>query len=234
MPEDIATNPSDVNVLEDHAEAIKREWCAYHAAGQNRLEHAFAAGHHLIAVQERIGRGLRAWLKDYGLNQSGLYDFMLLARHEESVRSSGHSSVAAALRMLRKASGSSAKAKAKSKPDQISWWKHASATERTAFLDAIGVGDFRQAMSLGFYRELRDLVRVEKIESTPSGKASMLMKKGLSHIKTADKAEASEAERLSNLNEAYSCLRALLKLADGDPHRVHLGLDAAKQKKTAA
>jgi hypothetical protein len=201
MSEDITTDSYNVNVLEERAAAIKREWRAYHAAGQSRLEHAFAAGHHLVAVQERLGRGLRGWLKDHGLNKTDCYDFMLLARHEESVRTSGHSSVAAALRMLRKSSGSTGKAKAESKPDQASLWKRMSAAERTAFLDDVGVDDFRLAMSFNFYRQIRDLVRVEKVESTPSGKGTALAKTALSHIKAADKADASEAERLSNLNE---------------------------------
>ena len=191
------------------------------------------AGKHVIAMQERIGRGLRHWLRERGLSKTDCYDFALLARNEQSVRSSGHTSVAAALRMLRKSSGRTSKTKAKSKPEQISWWKRASDTERTVFLDTVGVDELRQAMSLSLYRQLRDLLRVEKTESTPSGKGSMLLKKGLSHLKAADKPDASEAERVSNLHEARNCFRAILKVADNHPHRVHLGLDAAKQKKSS-
>jgi hypothetical protein len=233
--DDIVTPASSVNVLEEHAVAIKNGCRAFHDMGQNRIDIALAVGKHVIAVQERIGRGLRAWLKEWGLNKTDCYDFMLLARNEESVRSSGHSSVAAALRMLRKSSGSPRKAKeAKSQPDGISWWKRASDPERTGFLDGVGISDFRQAMSLTFYRQLRDLVRVEKIDSTPSGKGTRLLKKALSHLKAADKPEMNEIERTGNLNEACSSLRAILKVANGDPHCVNLGFDAAKSKKAVA
>jgi hypothetical protein len=233
MTDDIVNDSSDVNVLKEHAAAIRRACRAFEADGKSQLEHAFAGGKHVIAAQDRIGRGLRAWLKDHQLSKTLAYDFMLLARNEESVRSSGHSSVAAALRMLRKANGRSKKTKNRSAPDQISLWKRANDEERRAFLDAIGVDDFRQAMSLNFYRRLRDLVRVEKVESTTSGKGSMLLKKGLSHIKSADKDDTSEAERASNAHEAFNCLRALLKLAEGDPHRVSIGFDSAKKKAAA-
>jgi hypothetical protein len=99
MSEIIADTPK-VN-LEQLAAEIRLACVAVEEAGRCALDRAIAAGKRLLQVKECIDRGLRQWLKQHGFNKTDCYDFMLLARNEESVRSSGHSSIAAALRILR-------------------------------------------------------------------------------------------------------------------------------------
>jgi hypothetical protein len=168
MVDNIASEPQSVNVLEEHAAAIKRECCAFNAAGQSRLEHAIAAGKHVIAVQERIGHGLRRWLREYGLNKTDCYDFMLLARNEESVRSSGHTSIAAALRMLRAKSVESNKSNKKSDGSPLSRaaWTKATIGERQRFLDSLGVDSFCEALSSAFRTELKRRVAGQQAAET--------------------------------------------------------------------
>ena len=160
---------------------------------------------------------------------------MLLARNEESVRSSGHCSIAAALRMLRAKSGKTPRSKA-AKPNETltRHWKRESEAARTEFLDEIGIDEFRLAMSLTFYRRLRDRVRVEKVESDPSGKGTTLLKKALSHIRAADASTTSETAAAADIHEAINCLRALLKTVGNDPNSAVFGISAAAKKKAAA
>ena len=93
--------------LQEEAAAIRRESDAANTAGRTRLEHALAAGHRLLTVDEYLKRGfhqkggLRDWIRQHGFNKSDAYDFMLLARNAETARNSGHSSIYATLQMLR-------------------------------------------------------------------------------------------------------------------------------------
>jgi hypothetical protein len=147
---------SNVN-LEQLAAEIRSDCAAITEAEAGALDRAITAGKRLQQVQEQIGRGLRQWLKDHGLSKSNCYNFLLLAKNEQSVQSSGHSSIAAALRMLRAKSGSSRKA-SRPKPKLLltkAIWAAASIEERRRFLDAIGVDSFLEAVSPAFRAELR-------------------------------------------------------------------------------
>jgi hypothetical protein len=76
------------------------------------------------------------------------------------------------LRMLRAKSGKTPSSKAaKPKETLARHWKRENELARTAFLDDIGIDQFRLAMSLTFYRRLRDLVRVEKSKAIPAARA---------------------------------------------------------------
>ena len=77
--------------LEEEAEIIRRECAAADEAGLCRVDHAIEAGKHANQVKNCIPRRFCRWLRDNGLKKSTVYDYMLLARNEESVRTSGHS-----------------------------------------------------------------------------------------------------------------------------------------------
>jgi hypothetical protein len=156
---------SDVN-LEQLADEIRLDCVAVEEAGRCALDRAITAGKRLLKVRECIGRGLRQWLQQHGLSKTVCYDFILLARNEESVRSPGHSSVAAALRMLRaKSSRKASKPKAKSLLTKALWIA-AGIEERRRFLDSIGVNSFCEAFSPPFRAELRRRVGGQRAAMT--------------------------------------------------------------------
>jgi hypothetical protein len=156
--------------LDEEAVIIQRECAAADAAGHARLDHAIEAGKHLLLVHNEIGRGFRAWLQAHGLKKTLAYDYILLAQHEESVRSSGHSSIAAALRMLRaKSDKKPGKSKKKSNPTgspltKASWTK-ATHNEQQRFLDAVGVDAVLGAISFAFRAELKRRVAGQQAAS---------------------------------------------------------------------
>jgi hypothetical protein len=228
---DIDIAAADVK-LEEEAAIIRRECDAVDIAGLNRIEHAIEAGKHALKVNDCIPRRFRRWLKENGLKKSTIYDYMMLARHEKSVRSSGHSSIQAALRMLRKSSASNTTSKPKE--SLAKHWKREQESARTEFIDEIGIDQFRMAMSLTFYRRLRDLVRAEKADSNPDNKGTILLKKALSHIRAADAPGASETAAVADISEAAGCLRMLLKALGNDPTNAIFGISSAAKKRKAA
>jgi hypothetical protein len=230
----IDTPPTDVK-LDEEAAIIQRECAAADLAGLDRINHAIEAGKHGNKVNECIPRRFRRWLKQNGLKKSTMYNYMLLARYEESVHRCGHTSIHAALCMIRKQTPSNKQPK--DKETLVKHWKRESEAARTEFLDEIGIDEFRLAMSLAFYRRIRDLVRVEKATSNPDSKGTMLLKKALSHVRTADAPGASETAVAADLAEAMVCLRMLLRTLRNDPTNAVFGISAAtatKKKKAAA
>ena len=157
MPEIIADNPA-VN-LEQLAAEIRLDCTAVEEAGRCALDRAIAAGKRLLQVKEHIDHGFRQWLKQHGFNKTDCYDFMLLARNEKSVRSSGHSSIAAALRVLRASNRSNRSSnktnKSNGSPLTKAAWNKATIDERRQFLDAIGVDSMLEAVSFAFRTELK-------------------------------------------------------------------------------
>jgi hypothetical protein len=223
--------------LEEEAEIIRRECTAADEAGLCRIDHAMEAGKHANQVKDCIPRRFGRWLRDNGLKRTTVYDYMLLARNEESVRRSGHCSIAGALRMLRAKSGKTPRSKtAKPKETLARHWKRENELARTTFLDEIGIDQFRMAMSLIFYRRLRDLVRTEKTDSNPDNKGTILLKKALSHIRAADAPCASETAAAADISEAAACLRMLLKALGNEPTHAIFGISitATKKRKAAA
>jgi hypothetical protein len=144
--------------LEKEAAAIKHELDGVENCGRFDVSRAIAVGHHLLKVKPYIKRGFRRWLEKHGLKKTDCYDYMLLAKNEESVRSSGHSSVAAALRMLRVKSGRGSSSSKAKKPNETlaQHWKREKESVRAAFLDQIGVQGFLEAISPAFRQELCD------------------------------------------------------------------------------
>jgi hypothetical protein len=156
----MSVNPIQPEVnLEQLAAEIRLDCVAVEEAGRCALDRAIAAGKRLLQVKEHIDHGFRQWLKQHGFNKTNCYDFMLLARNEESVRSSGHISIAAALRMLRAKSGrnrsSNKTYKSNGSPLTKAAWNKATIAERRQFLDAIGVDSVLEAVSFAFRAELK-------------------------------------------------------------------------------
>jgi hypothetical protein len=137
-----ATTTADLAAL---AEKIRFEIDAADAAGRNRIKHAMAGGRHLITVKVLVGRRFKGWLAEHGLNRANAYNYMLLAENAESVQRAGHSSIRAALRMLRKPREPSAKSE--KTPPNYEAWRAMRPQARQKFLDTISKA-LRQALSL--------------------------------------------------------------------------------------
>jgi hypothetical protein len=195
MSAHIVNETSKVN-LDQLATEIRREFAAAHEAGRSRVDHAIAAGKHLLKVKESINRGLRRWLEQHNFNKTDCYDFMLLARHEESVRSSGHCSVAAALRMLRTKSGGPQRSNKSNKrggsPLSKAAWTKATIDERRRFLDSIGVNSFCEALSFAFRAELKRRVAGQQAAATSalSETVAAAIRQALSFQKSATDKDA--------------------------------------------
>jgi hypothetical protein len=196
MSADIVNETSEVN-LEQLVAEIRRECAAAREAGRSRVDHAIAAGKHLLKVRERIGRGLRRWLEQHGFSKTDCYDFMLLAQHEQSVRSSGQSSIAAALRMLRaksvgpKRPGNKTNKRDGSPLSKAPWTK-ATINQRQRYLDDIGVDSFCEACSFAFRAELKRRVGKQQaaMGSALAGTVAAAIRHALSIQKTATDKDA--------------------------------------------
>jgi hypothetical protein len=177
MSHNIVAGITNVN-LDEEAAIITRECAAADATGHRRIEHAIEAGIHFVIVRDCIGRGLRAWLQKHGFRKTSCYDYMLLAENAESVRSSGHFSIVAALRMLRKKSGKptkSSKPRSKSgssksdgSPLSKASWTKATVEERRRFLDGIGANSLCEALSFAFRSELKRRIAGQQTAATSS------------------------------------------------------------------
>src|SRR5262249_22551129 len=124
---------------------------------------------------------------------------------------------------------------AKNQPTLLDYWKRASDSERTAFLDHVGVDGIRIAASLDFFRQLQERVRVEKINSNPDASITSLICKALSHIVAADDPKSSDPLATGNRNEALNSLRAVLKKLSTTQHSYHdisVGISAGKARAT--
>jgi len=207
MTSHIGNSASKVN-LDDLAAQIRRECDAAIEAGRVRIDHAIAAGKHALEAQERVGRGFRRWLQLHQLRKSTVYDYMLLARSEGSVRSSGHSSIAAALRMLRGKPKKAAEPKSKS-PLSKAIWSAATIEERRRFLDSIGVNELCAAISPAFRTELRRRVGGQQAARTSAlgGTLAAAFRQALSLQKSAAK-DAPAMGVVSTLNAINNKLTA--------------------------
>jgi hypothetical protein len=167
----IADESANIN-LDQLAAKIRVEFGQTEAAGRDRVEHAIAAGQYLLQVKELIGRGLKRWLSERDLSRSNSYDYMKLAQNAETVRSSGHSSIVAALRMLRAKSESAGSKSAKTSDKSSSplltkaAWTKSNNEERQQFLDEIGANSLCASLSFALRAELRRRVASQKRAST--------------------------------------------------------------------
>jgi hypothetical protein len=64
----------------------------------------------------------------------------------------------------------------------IDHWERTPSTERTIFLDAIGIDGIRKAASLDLLRQLREQARIEKANLNPDTAITSLISKALSRI----------------------------------------------------
>jgi hypothetical protein len=134
------------DTLAELVEKIRFEIGEAETAGRSRVEHAITAGRYIKEVQQRVGRGLKGWLAEHALNRATAYNYMLLAENAESVYRARHSSIRAALKMLRGKPSKSADKSEKPPHGRDAWLKMAP-QERRKFLDTISKA-VRQALSL--------------------------------------------------------------------------------------
>jgi hypothetical protein len=208
MISDIVRETLAVN-LDVLAVKIRDECAAAEMADRTALDHGINAGKHCIRVHKQIGRGFRSWLEQHGLKKTTCYDFMKLAEHEECVRRSGHSSIAAALRMLRATAGKpdkSKKANASSLPLSKASWTKATVQERQNFLDAIGADSLCAALSFTLRAELRRRVAgQQRATASPlNGTIAKAIRQALSLQRTTrprDMPAAGVAAALNAIND---------------------------------
>jgi hypothetical protein len=92
-----------------------------------------------------------------------------------------------------------------------SMWPKASAQEKTAFCDAVGVCGFSAVWSPKFYRELSDRIRMARIEADPNLKITTILWTALSHLRSIDEPGSTEIVRKANTNALLAALRTLNK-----------------------
>jgi hypothetical protein len=161
--------------------------------------------------------------------------YQQLARHREQIEAEvariGDLSLRAARRLI--AGPRRGGEKKKKTPALLDHWKCAFATERTTFLDAIGIDGIRKAASLDLFRQLRERARVEKVDSSPDTAITSLIVKALSHITTADAPQTTKPVADGNINEALNSLRAAIKKLGASQHTYHdiaVAISAAKAR----
>jgi hypothetical protein len=152
------------------------------------LHHALGAGNDLNLVRDVVNArkhkhpgGFRGWMEEHGLRKSACYNYMLIARHWESVHARGHKSIGEALRALRakpsnagkrsdKSENAEPKSPALSQEAVVAALVKFTPDQQLACLEAIGIGEVLDTigvdgvlagMSSEFGRELRS--RVPKI-----------------------------------------------------------------------
>jgi hypothetical protein len=230
-------NTQDLPAL---AQQIREAHSAVQKAGAALLHHAMAAGDALITAQVKVTGNWKTWLREHcflGVRTALIY--VRLARHraiiEAELGRAGDLSLRAALRLITKPKTAGESKKKTTELSLIDHWKRAASTERTVFLDAIGIEGIRKAASLDFFRKLQERARVEKVESNPDASITSLICKALSHVVTADAPQTSDPVAAGNINEALNSLRAVLKKLGTIQHTYHdisVGISAGKVRTT--
>jgi hypothetical protein len=235
--QDIKVPPADTQDLAELARRIREAHRAVHSAGAALLHHAMAAGDALITAQAKVTGNWKRWLRENCfLSVRTAFVYVQLAHHRTVIEAerAGDLSLRAALRLIAKPRGEAKKA-AKNQPTLLDYWKRASDSERTAFLDHVGVDGIRIAASLDFFRKLQERVRVEKVNSSPDASITSLISKALSHIAAADDPKSSDPVTAGNINEALNSMRAVLKKLGASQHTYHdisVGISARKARAT--
>jgi hypothetical protein len=231
MSEYITTNDVKINLQEEGA-AIRRAFSAAYDAGRVHLDRAIDVGRRLLRVQPLLQGKFRHWLRDQGLNKTDCYDFMLLARNEESVRTSGHASIAAALRTLRPKSGrKSGKSDSSGSSLSKSVWNKATVEERRRFLDSVGANSLCEAFSLGLRAELRRRVAGQRAD--PTSALSEIIAKGIRQALSLQKAAKPEEGPAKGVAAALNVINTKLASADLDLNDVVVVIDPMAAKAAA-
>jgi hypothetical protein len=180
---DVKPNARSEGALDRLTFSIRQQLALIEQYESDALLYACAAGEDLNRVHDLVRSrpgGFRGWLEEHGLKKSACYNYMLIAKHWESVQSSGHRSIDAALRALRtkpsntskhsESENAEPKSPALSQESMVATWVNFTPDQRLALLEAIGIGEVLDTigvdgvlagMSPEFGRELR--ARVPKI-----------------------------------------------------------------------
>jgi hypothetical protein len=227
---DIERWTTNVN-LDTLAEQIRREFGEISSAGRSCLEHAIAAGQHLLQARKQIGRGFRRWLQQHDLKKTCAYECIQLAEHAETVRTSGHSSIHAALRGLRsKGSPRNSTPKPPPSPLNKAAWDAASLHGRRRFLDAVGSNALCAAFSVPLRAELRRRVGGRKPAATSplEDTVAKAIRQALSlQLASKDMPTASVAAALNAIN-------AKLAAAGMDLNNIAVMIDPTMTQRRAA
>jgi hypothetical protein len=164
-----------------------------------------------------------------------------LARHREQIETEidriPHLSLRAARRLITKPKGEAGQNRPKDKATLLDYWKRTASTDRTAFLDAIGIDGIRKAASLDLFRKLREQARIDKANSDPNTLITDLLRKALSHIAIADAPLTSAPVAAGNVAESLNSLRCVLKklgAVNHDYHDIEVGIATARAKRRRA
>jgi hypothetical protein len=167
--------------------------------------------------------------------------YQRLARHRERIEAelerAGDLSLRAALRLIAEPRTSEKKKAAAVQLSLIDHWKRTPSTERTIFLDAIGIDGIRKAASLDLFRKLKEQLRIDRADSDPNTMITNLLRKALSHIAIADAPQTSAPVADGNVAEAIASLRGAVKklsAIDRDYHDIEVGIAAARARRRRA
>jgi hypothetical protein len=211
---DFPANTQDLNEL---AMRIRDAHRGVQAAGGALLHQAMAAGDALIAAQQKVSSNWKPWLRENCfLSVDTALVYQRLARHREQIEAElgrvGELSLRAALRLIAEPKPKNTeKKKQKGNETLLAHWKRESNQERTDFLDGVGVDGIRKAASLGFYRELKNRLHDEKVDTDPNSKLTKILRQALSHLKIADDPTTGETVAASQINATVSSLRGILR-----------------------
>jgi hypothetical protein len=230
---------TDTQDLPTLAKIIRNEHRAVHSAGAALLHHAMAAGDALITAQAKVAGNWKLWLREncfLGVRTALIY--VRLARHRAVIEAElgrvGDLSLRAALRLIAEPRSGEKTKKKTAELSLIDYWKRAPATERTIFLDAIGIDGIRRAASFDLFRKLRDQLRIDRVDSDPNTMITNLLRKALSHIAIADAPQTSGPVAAGNVAEALNSLRGVVKklsVTDHDYHDIEVGIARAARAK---
>jgi hypothetical protein len=231
---------TDTQDLAELVQQIRKAHRAVQAAGGALLHHAMDAGDALIAAQKKVSGNWKSWLcENCFLSVDTALVYQRLARRRERIEAEleqvGQLSLRAALRLTAETRDKAEKKV--NQPTLLDHWKHAPATERTAFLDIIGVDGIRKAASLDLFRKLKEQLRIDKTDTDPNSVITDLLRKALSHVVTADAPHTSTPVASSNAEEALNSLRGVLRklsAIDRDYHDIAVGIAAARAKRRHA
>jgi hypothetical protein len=233
---DIARESTKVN-LDELAEKIRIECAEATQAGRCRIDHGIAAGFFILQVQVQIGRGLKGWLAQHKINRTDAYDYMKLAQNAETVRRAGHSSIRAALRMLRgkpdKIGGKTGDRTDKTgSPLTKAAWVKATVEERRRFLDAIGANSICEALSFAMRAELRR--RVAGQQRAATSPLNDTISKAVRQALSLQKASKPKDMPAAGVAAALNAINNKLEAGGFDLNNVTIAVDPAMTQKHAA
>jgi hypothetical protein len=232
----------DTQDLPTLAKTIREEHRAVQAAGGALLHHAMNAGDALTVAQDKVSGNWKSWLRENCfLSVHTALVYQRLARHREQIEAeverTGDLSLRAALRLIAEPRSGGRKKKKAAELSLIDHWKRTPSSERTLFLDAIGIDGIRTAASLDLFRKLKEQLRIDRADSDPNTIITNLLRKALSHIAIADAPQTSAPVADGNVAEALASLRGVVKklsAIDRDYHDIEVGIAAARARRRRA